>query len=487
MNDQIEYTDLFVLDGEANQTTGSIVQYWMAINTIANKRISVTTYDGEVRAFEIFDLKLGWNDKKYTRVVSNNLPLCFGHKLSELIISPTQPQLSPIIDLTHPIVTSLDFDDIEQLTCSRKFGKLINNINNIALLKYPYDKDAFNKCKGDIFEVFVEFLIKYQGRDPNIGITDYAVQQAIDFGVDGVGKSTRNSKPITVQVKYRQYNHIIHWNNDHIANFYNQSRGDYFDPIGFIPKDGVNMLIVTSAHEVHYTVGQFSYNQIRYICYDGLVQLTEHMTTFWDDFARALKVKKPNIKELKKSYELREHQLDAVSEIISVINTNPKDSQLVIELPTGTGKTLIQAEAIRRCWVEKGFSCALIMSPTILLTYQHLTEIASHLMANGIDVECLNVSSGEFDDEQIRREKEIRGMEVNYINSTTDINIINEKYFSAKAKNKLLVISATYQSAEKIWRAGKEAQEQWRPDIQMNDEAHFISTENGYYLGTPNE
>ena len=60
-----------------------------------------------------------------------------------------------------------------------------------------------NKFKGDGLECLVEFLIKYQGTDNNIGITDYQIIPGDDdTGVDGRGISTFNKRPATVQVKY---------------------------------------------------------------------------------------------------------------------------------------------------------------------------------------------------------------------------------------------------------------------------------------------
>ena len=432
----IEYTELWVLDGNPNHAGGAVVQHWVAINAEANTRTTATTYDGSLAdgTDKSYALVEGWQNsfKSYTKVTGNSIPPCF-KKVGETaplttpvaltpvpaIISITQPEATPPIALKHPITISLNFEDIATLTDSRKLSTFIGQIDNVARGKHPYDNDAKAKCKGDIFEIFVEFLIKYQGRDPRIGITDYAIQQATDFGVDGVGKSTKNNKPTTVQAKYRQFNHAVMWNDDHIANFYNQSRLQHFDPIRFIPEDGANMLLITSANEVHYKIAEFCGSKIRYITHDGLVQLTNGMATFWEEFARALKAAKPQgpttTDKTIKGKKLREHQQDAVIEAMGVIGT--AEPRLTIELPTGTGKTLIQAEIIRLCWKEKGFGCALIVSPTILLTYQHLTEIAGHLTANGIDAEYLNISSGEFDDETIRRWKADRGMDASYIES----------------------------------------------------------------------
>ena len=510
----IEYTELWVRDGDSSHANGAIVQYWMAINIVTNKKTSVTSYDGEMcgDVNSAYELKPGWQTslKKYTKVIDeSNIPKFFkkvggmqmDNQIPQIVqatqaicpqikaqAQPTQPQLNGPIILVHKSVSMLTFDDIEELFVSNKFGTFIAKIDKVAGAKYPYDQDAFAKLKGDIFEIFVEFLIKFQGRSVNIGIDNYTPLKSRDFGVDGVGESTKNKMVTTVQAKYRQYQHLITWNDDHIANFYNQSRGDYFDPRQFIPRDSSNMLLITSAHAVHHSVDEFSYGKMRYICSDGLRELTDNMAGFWESFKEALLATKPAPTDPAtkiKGKELREHQRLAVDKIMAAIGSD--DPKLIIELPTGTGKTLIQAEAIRKCYMEKGTKCALIISPTILLTFQHITEVANHLIANGVDAEYLNISSGEFDDEQIKKWKEEQGMEANYIVSTTSVNNINEKYRSAREKGKLLIISSTYQSAEKAWGAGNEAEPRWQPDIQMNDEAHFLSTESGYYLGSTDE
>ena len=371
--------------------------------------------------------------------------------------------MSQII-LEHPIKDQINVND---LLCDKNgeivklFDLFCNNIEELAKNKYPNDKDNQALFKGDIFELFVEFLIKYMGTSNDIKITDYKVIKSTnitDYGVDGIGRSIKNDKLCTVQVKYRQAGYMLEQNRDNIGNFYQQSR-TLFDKEEFIPKDDNNMLIITSAKNVHDSIKQISRNTIRSINRQKLHNLTNNIN-FWKSFKNSIESSqtKPGTR---KQIPLRDHQIETVKEVFKY-----KKGQVI--LPTGTGKTFIQAEIIAKAITEYNMTHFLILSPRILLSFQLLKEISSYLLSKNIrkEIEYVNFNSGKFDETTINEERRKIGKEARYIISTTNSNKIKQIVSDIDKNNKILIISSTYHSAPKIKKSGIYI------DIQLNDEAH---------------
>lgn len=203
-------------------------------------------------------------------------------------------------------------------------------------------KDRFkvDKSKGDALELMVEFLLKWQGHDTHIAIDQYEpIDLEEDYGVDGVGVSTMNGKIATVQVKYRQADRVLTAIEDHLTNFTSRSWGyHYVDP-----KSDKNMLLITTGKEVHHnTMTNMFLNKVRVINREGLRELTDKIDGFWQSFKESVVASRKQAQETK-PIELRQHQQEAV--MAGVLALKEVDRG-IIESPTGTGKTFIQAGII---------------------------------------------------------------------------------------------------------------------------------------------
>jgi superfamily II DNA or RNA helicase len=90
---------------------------------------------------------------------------------------------------------------------------------------------------------------------------------------------------------------------------------------------------------------------------------------------------------------LYDYQLDAVTAI-------DKNDKGIVCMPTGTGKTFVQASVIaKEIQKNKGkFGTYVINAPRIMLSYQLLKEVYSFLVYAGIDARYMSVHSGGSND-----------------------------------------------------------------------------------------
>lgn len=377
-----------------------------------------------------------------------------------------------MISLKHPVKDFLSSDNVTLLCSSVKFNTYCSYLERVALQHYDDNDDDRNKFKGDLFELFVEFLIKYKGTDNRIAICDYKVieeTEYTDYGVDGIGKSTINSKISTVQVKYRQQKETLTWNTGNFGNFGYQSLQLIMKIGKQFPIDNTQMLYITAAGGVHYSTDEIGSGQIRVIDRNGLRTFCDNVDEFWIAFKDAILRSQIKPIGLFGGYVLRDHQVCAVNAIIDDMRIGDGHGRII--LPTGTGKTLIQAQTIIDANKEFGHQCFVIFSPRILLAYQHLVNVSEHLIGCGVDAEFLNVNSGNFDERLINEERMRAGFSASKVHSTTSNDEITRIYEKIKKENKILVISSTYHSADRIREAGIEV------DLQLNDEAHNVVSE----------
>ena len=260
--------------------------------------------------------------------------------------------------LKHPFRDMCNIEDL--LNCTTVNGFCVNLERQAELYKDRFD---INKFKGDGLELLVEFLIKYRGTDNNIGITDYIpIDATDDTGVDGRGVSTFNQRPATVQVKYRQATYTLTGNEDKLGNLINASLIKY----GVSVSDTQNMLIITTGEKVHhYTMNEMLYNKVRVINRYGLQEMIDNNLGFWNDFKKVALESRTQPSNTPRK-ELRQHQKEAAFEATH-------HDIGIIELPTGTGKTLIQSEIIVQN-VGK-VKCVALFSPRIFLSFQLLREV----------------------------------------------------------------------------------------------------------------
>ena len=137
-------------------------------------------------------------------------------------------------------------------------------------------------------------------------------------------------------------------------------------------------------------------------------------------------------------------------EVLDILKNNTIGKVI---LPTGTGKTWIQAlDLANRITDKNEFGVYVIVSPRIMLSYQLLSENKKIMYPRGIDARYLCVHSGgkseDSEDMEILRLE--NNIEYSEISSTTSVNEIEVCISKAKKENKPLIIFTTYNSAERI-------------------------------------
>jgi len=173
--------------------------------------------------------------------------------------------------------------------------------------------------------------------------------------------------------------------------------------------------------------------------------------------------------------KLYDYQLDAVK----ATDENVKG---IICMPTGTGKTFVQAAIISKEIIKnKGeFGIYVINSPRIMLSYQLLKEVYSFLTYGGIDARYMSVHSGGQNDmkdlENIRIDANYNeGTNIQFaeIENGTSPTLIKEFIEKAKTSNIPCVFFSTYNSADRI----NDAIPDEMINIVMNDESQYLVQE----------
>ena len=161
-------------------------------------------------------------------------------------------------------------------------------------------------------------------------------------------------------------------------------------------------------------------------------------------------------------------------EVLDILKNNTIGKVI---LPTGTGKTWIQAlDLANRITDKNEFGVYVIVSPRIMLSYQLLSENKKIMYPRGIDARYLCVHSGgkseDSEDMEILRLE--NNIEYSEISSTTSVNEIEVCISKAKKENKPLIIFTTYNSAERIL-GGLGSN---KINTVYCDEAHYLVREN---------
>ena len=197
------------------------------------------------------------------------------------------------INLKHPSIqkiSQLTIDDVigKSLTISQFCGRINKTADKIAEIKEnvinPFYTPIYNekeisiyqskskvppmsgfsvsnKFKGDIFELFTEFLIKMSPIDERIDVFDYQIVTEDDTGVDGWGYN-KNEEIVTVQIKYRMWDWELTSIGEHLDNF----RWTSYKKYGIKPEDTGRMLIVTTGKEIHWkTLDRYFSGKVRCI------------------------------------------------------------------------------------------------------------------------------------------------------------------------------------------------------------------------------
>ena len=372
------------------------------------------------------------------------------------------------IQLTHPFKDKISNADELLL---KEDGTVINTINAFCgrmedlSQKYKDDIDP-SKFKGDAFELFGEYMVKAGSADNRIGIYDYSVVSGDDdVGVDGVGIG-ENKHPATVQFKFRTGNYILTANEDHLSNFLLSSLMDF----RVRQEDDKNMLIVTTAMKLdEVSRERMLKGKVRVLAREQLREMFDNRPEWWERFYDSVKASRIGTGVLT-PIVLRDFQNEAVEAGMS----NQKGK---IILPTGTGKTVIEAEIIARTIQQQKKQGNLspvikVNSPRILLCFQLFQETHRYLTAKGIEARYMNFNSGNADDDSCVEEIRKTGGVFREIVSTTNSEEAQEAYAKAKIQNLPLIVFSTYHSSERFAEAGIPI------CLTIHDEAHnLVSTE----------
>jgi len=174
--------------------------------------------------------------------------------------------------------------------------------------------------------------------------------------------------------------------------------------------------------------------------------------------------------------ELRIHQEEALDAI-------KKNNEGIIHLPTGTGKTNIEAAAISRninnSFEHNEIPVFVVMGPRIILCNQLYNVIKQTLFDDKKDCHYLIVHSGRTIDNVKRMWT--TSMPFRQLKSTTSIKEIISEYEKAKNEKVPLIIFSTYDSSERIVDAGIPIY------MTLCDEAQYLVSEEFNWISKENE
>lgn len=167
------------------------------------------------------------------------------------------------------------FDKIFKDTSS--LSQLSNKIVSLSKLFTTYAYKDSDKMKGDLFEIFAECFFKILSADNRIGVYNYQPASSIDdYGVDGFGTGM-NSKPLTVQVKFRS-DVTSELTQDDLKQFAYQSIINYD-----VDKDTkTNMVVFTNSKGLHWaTESKVFAGRVRALGYKEISSLIDNNSVFW--------------------------------------------------------------------------------------------------------------------------------------------------------------------------------------------------------------
>lgn len=381
--------------------------------------------------------------------------------------------MTDLIELTHPFKDLLP--DVDEFFLT-KGGTPIQTINSLC----DRIKDGAetyktrikeNEFKGGMWELFSEYLVKTNASDNRIGIYNYRVILGDDdTGVDGAGLG-ENQHPATVQCKFRNGDYTLTNNADMLSNFLGSSVFDF----GVHTEDDKNMLLITSGKEVcPITLDKMLKNKVRVLARTELRQMFDVRPEWWLRFYESVKKSRTQKTTPTPPKTLRPHQIKAVE--LAMTWEEPKGK---IIAPTGTGKTLVEAEIIRRTILKLQAAGAhspivKVNSSRILLCFQLYREISAHLVACGINAKYVNFNSGCQNDADVVENILKNGGTPHGLVSSTKPEEVQQACKDASLNQIPLIVFSTYHSSRRYADSGLV------PDLTIHDEAHNLVSKDFY-------
>lgn len=312
------------------------------------------------------------------------------------------------------------------------------------------------------FSALIEALINYQKL-----FISYQVAPVRDsnFMVDGCGVNAAVNKCAVCSILVTNEDEPLTANYNHLTTFLASAQEHY--EVKPLPQ---TLFIYSNAAKIHErTFAQFIdglglKDAVVLTLREDICKIIDYNKEFWKHFLAEIKNSKTGKVAQKKT--LRNHQNEAVEKCLG-----QKRGKII--LPTGTGKSLIAAALIEQCIREKGNPVIVIASPRIVLTYQLLSTISEWLIAAGIEAQYVNLNSGDFDEDEIKRIMRETGLIARDIPSTTSPIELAGYAHQAQRDNVSLIIGSTYHSAPKIHHVYVNKLP-LHVDMILHDEAHNL-------------
>lgn len=186
------------------------------------------------------------------------------------------------VSLNHPrrlAIKNWDklLEGCETLSCFvgriEKYSTIISKSETVDFFD-KFGEDGANSFKGDVTEVFAEFLLKGYGR--LFGVNNFkpffVTGEEQDTGVDGTG-TTKDGRIVTVQVKYGNWTEKLDNFRRGLHTFHWTSLWKY--NIGTTSTD--QMFIVTLTKEIDYrTLDQYFHGRLKFITQTTSGYISEH-------------------------------------------------------------------------------------------------------------------------------------------------------------------------------------------------------------------
>jgi hypothetical protein len=205
----------------------------------------------------------------------------------------------------------LHLGEISQIHDVDSLIKIIKVVSDkYSNLDVAKERDLQNSAKGDLFEVFGEYLIRTIGGDALLPIDreGYNPNNPMDGGVDGFG--TYNNNVVVVQFKYRNPWSEPNIEYSQISNFIDQAQDRFQVERKFMHE---RMMVITTAKDFNEREYELRSIHPLLINYDTLkLKVGANNPEFWVGFVESIKetwekaIKCPDVKPM------WQHQQEAI-------------------------------------------------------------------------------------------------------------------------------------------------------------------------------